>query len=169
MHKFIIFLLVTINAYGDDFKSNALELLKPVKKAFMGELKAGLQSGPYEAIDSCHLKAPHLVEHDKSDKYNVGRTALKVRNKENAPKTWMKEILNDYKSSTAKSPKAAKVYQVKNKKVYVEPIYIKPLCLNCHGKKRGSVFKKLSKLYPDDEAFGYDVGDFRGLFYVKEK
>tara|TARA_B100001971_G_scaffold84647_1_gene78181 strand:+ start:289752 stop:290270 length:519 start_codon:yes stop_codon:yes gene_type:complete len=172
MKYVFIFILFTNSLFAneDKFKEKAQEILNPIKKAFMGELKTGMQEGPYNAIEMCHLKAPHLIEYDQADKYEIGRTSNKIRNKDNAPKDWMKDILKEYQDSNAESAKAAAVFKVlDNKKVYVEPIYVKGLCLNCHGNARGSVAKKIKKLYPNDQATGYKIGEFRGLFYVKEK
>lgn len=165
---FIIF-LTPLLVSAEDFKSTAQKILMPVKKAFMQELKVGMKQGPYNAIDTCHIKAPHLLENDYSQEHEIGRTSDKIRNPQNQPKKWMDDILKDYVGTTAEKPKAPKVYTVQKKLAYVEPIYIKPVCLSCHGSKRGSALKKIQKLYPNDKATGYKVGEFRGLFYVKQK
>lgn len=169
--KNIVFITVLVSsfAFGMSFEEEAKSFLKPVKMAFMGELKEGLKEGPYNAIDSCHIKAPHLIEHDKSDKFEMGRTSNKIRNPQNKPKKWMLPILAEYEKSNAEKPMPGKVYDVTGKKVYVDPIYLKPVCMNCHGKTRGSVGKRIKKLYPKDQAVGYQTGDFRGLFWVKQK
>ncbi|MDA8793672.1 DUF3365 domain-containing protein [Bacteriovoracaceae bacterium] len=175
MHYIYFFILTGMITFSglqaqDNFQQEAMELLGPIKKAFMKELKVGMQKGPYNAIDSCHLKAPHLIEHDKSPKYEFGRTSNKIRNYQNEPKKWMVKILAEFAETKAKDQKAPQVYTLDNKKkVYVEPIYIKAVCLNCHGSPKGSVSKRLKKLYPKDQATGYKVGDFRGLFWVKQR
>ena len=135
----------------------------------MKELKTGLKEGPYETVDTCHLKAPHIAEGDFNAKYDLGRTSDKIRNKNNNPKAWLVDILDDYKNSTMEKPVAAKVYKVKNKFAYIEPIYVNAVCLKCHGDLKGSVEKKIKQLYPNDLATGYKIGEFRGLFYIKEK
>lgn len=169
--KFVILIFIAMtNLYANDFEADAKKLLMPIKKAFMSELKAGMSEGPYNALDVCHLKAPHLIEHKNSDKYEIGRSSNKIRNPQNKPQEWMEEILKDYLKTNADAPKSSGVYKVlKNKQVYVEPIYIKGLCLNCHGPSKGSVAKKIKKLYPNDQAVDYKIGEFRGLFYVLEK
>ena len=170
MYKvFFILVFVSFNSFSKDFESEAKSFLRPIKKAFMGELKEGLKEGPYNAIDSCHIKAPHLIEHDKSDRFEVGRTSLKIRNPQNKPKKWMLPILAEYQKSSADQPLNPKVHNVNGKRVYVDPIYLKPVCMNCHGKIRGSVGKRIKSLYPNDKAVGYKTGDFRGLFWIKEK
>lgn len=168
--KYLFVILIGLNVYGADFETEAKKILGPIKKAFMGELKSGMKEGPYNAIDSCHLKAPHLIEHDQGDQYEIGRTSNKIRNPKNKAPKWAQEILAKYEKSTAENPMKPHTFDVgEDKKAYVEPIYVKPLCLNCHGAARGSVAKKLKKLYPEDGAMGYKVGDFRGLFYIKQK
>jgi len=153
-----------------DFRSEAKKILKPIKKAFMKELQVGLKNGPYNAVDSCHLKAPHLIEHDFSSKYQFGRTSNKIRNPQNEPKTWLKNILKEYEGTNIEQKKGPGLYKLDNgKQVYVEPIYLKSVCLQCHGSPKSSVLKRLKKFYPHDRATGYKAGDFRGLFWLKEK
>ncbi len=51
---------------------------------------------------------------------------------------------------------------------YVEPIYVQPLCLKCHGDDiPAPVQAKVTELYPTDAATGFASGDFRGLFWVR--
>lgn len=170
MRFLILIIFMTSSLYAEDnFKSEAIDQLKSVKKAFMQEMTSAIaKSGPYGAVDSCHLKAPHLIENNYGGKFIIRRASNKFRNKDNKPPKWMKPILAKYEGSDAEKPVAAKVYEVDNFKVYVEPIYIKGICLQCHGKPVDSVQKKLDKLYPKDLATGYKLGEFRGVFYVKE-
>ena len=151
------------------FKEEALKILTPIKKAFMKELRTGLKEGPYETVDSCHLKAPHIIESDYHQTYELGRTSDKIRNKNNSPQAWLEPILKEYIGSHIEKPVEAKVFKVKNKFAYVEPIYTSAVCLKCHGDLHGSVKKKIEALYPKDMATGYKIGEFRGLFYIKQK
>lgn len=153
------------------FLQEAQSFLTPVKKAFMAEMQQGLKKGPYNAVDVCHLKAPHLSEGKKADKFDFGRTSHKIRNEKNAATDkWLVKAIDDYKSSSAKKPRFPQVYAVDTDKyAYVEPIYIKPVCLQCHGELKGSVKKRISSLYPKDQATGFKLGEFRGLFWIKQK
>lgn len=135
----------------------------------MKELRHGLKEGPYSALESCHLKAPHLIEGDYNKEYLIGRASLKTRNPANQAPKWLLPVLAEYEKSSLSNLAQAKTFQVEDKNVYVEPIYIKAVCLKCHGNPVASVAKKIKKLYPNDEATGYKIGDFRGLFWVKEK
>jgi len=52
---------------------------------------------------------------------------------------------------------------------YYAPIIVKEACLNCHGPRESlpnTLTKTLDKLYPDDLAHGYTLGDLRGAFRV---
>lgn len=55
--------------------------------------------------------------------------------------------------------------------VYV-PIVIMGQCVGCHG-KRNEITKDtketLAKLFPNDRAIDYEIGDLRGLFSVTFK
>ncbi len=170
--KYLIITLIfipTLFASDASFMKEAQDILAPIKKSFMKEITVGLEKGPYNAIESCHIKAPHLIEFEASDRLEFGRTSLKIRNESNAPKEWIKSILKEYQDSTAKNPKAPHVYKVAGKRVYIEPIYIKAVCLLCHGAPVESVQKKLKARYPKDKATGYKEGEFRGVFWIKEK
>jgi hypothetical protein len=46
---------------------------------------------------------------------------------------------------------------------------IKPLSINCHGNYQNidnNVKQELKKLYPDDQAVGYSIGQFRDLIRI---
>lgn len=49
---------------------------------------------------------------------------------------------------------------------YAQPIFVKPACLKCHGKPEDAPPAVLKK-YGDNKAFGYKVGDVRGIISVK--
>ena len=51
---------------------------------------------------------------------------------------------------------------------YVEPLFVQPLCVTCHGSALApDLEKKLAELYPSDQATGYAAGDFRGVFWAE--
>ena len=56
------------------------------------------------------------------------------------------------------------------KKAYMEPLYVGPQCLSCHGETlSGELKEKLNELYPNDQATGFKLGQFRGLIWIKQK
>lgn len=48
---------------------------------------------------------------------------------------------------------------------YFRRIVVEPACLACHGAKAGRP-QFVKDEYPDDRAYGFEVGDLRGLFSV---
>jgi hypothetical protein len=49
----------------------------------------------------------------------------------------------------------------------VEPIYVQELCVTCHGSSvEPSLLEHIRERYPEDAAVGFEVGDFRGLFWA---
>ena len=51
---------------------------------------------------------------------------------------------------------------------YVEPIYLQPMCVTCHGTAIApDVEKRIDELYPADQATGFEPGHFRGIFWAE--
>ncbi len=53
-----------------------------------------------------------------------------------------------------------------NEYLYTKPLYIKESCLKCHGKREETI-PSIRKKY--DSAYGYKVGDLRGLLSIEVK
>ncbi len=140
--------------------------LMPFKKGLMGALKEGLATGTDEAIAACQLQAPKIAADASSEAVAVGRTSHKLRNPGNAPKDWMVPLLKAYAGNhSVAGPRAVPLGD--HKVGYVEPIYLKPMCLTCHGETIApSVASRLAKSYPADRATGFKDGEFRGMFWM---
>lgn len=156
-------------AQASDRVKEAQAALAPLKQQLMGALKAALdEGGPVKAIDVCQLKAPEIAATASGAKVKVGRTSHKLRSAKNAPREWMKPLLDEY----AKGPKAPGSFKTvalpEGGLGYVEPIYVQAMCLRCHGAELSpEVASALEARYPDDRATGFHEGDFRGLFWVE--
>ena len=48
--------------------------------------------------------------------------------------------------------------------LYTAPLWIEEYCLNCHGKPQTA---PAGLLAADDPAFGYKIGDLRGLIWAE--
>lgn len=141
--------------------------LMPFKKELMGTLMSTMKkSGPVAALETCHLKAMPITQKYASGVVGMGRTSHKIRNPKNAPKTWVKPYLAEFKSGKRKE---ALTVKLKNGHTgYLEPIYVQAKCLVCHGKNVAKpIAQALKKNYPKDQARGFNVGDFRGLFWLE--
>jgi hypothetical protein len=145
------------------------EAIEPFKNRLKQALVAGLQEGPVKAISVCQVKAPELAQEASSSTVEVGRSSNKLRNPANAPKPWMKPLLDRYANHPdQREPVAVLIDQ--HTVGYVEPIFVQPLCVTCHGAQIAPDVKaKLEELYPQDQATGYAPGDFRGVFWAELK
>ena len=143
------------------------EALRPLKSSLQVAMLNGLAEGPENAIAVCREKAPELAARASSDGVRVGRTSHRLRNPANAAKPWMLPLLNAY--AAAPTDTAAKVVALDGGGVgYVEPIYVRALCIGCHGAPLApSVTETIAELYPEAQATGFEPGDFRGIFWVE--
>ena len=149
------------------WKQAGAEAVLPFKKSLKGALVEGLQGGAVEAISMCRVEAPKLAEAASVNGIKVGRTSSKLRNPSNAPKPWIEPLLARYEADPGEREPA--VVLVDDDTVgYVEPLFVQPLCVTCHGSALApDLEKKLAELYPRDRATGYVAGDLRGVFWAE--
>ncbi len=136
-------------------------------------IKAGGLKG---AVGSCKSVAPE-VNATAGDQNNleIARTALRLRNPDNAPDTWEMANLELFlKQLTAGGDhKTMEVYDVITTKEgqrlfrYMKPIMTGEVCLGCHGAAMSQDIKlEIARNYPEDKATGYNLGDMRGAFSI---
>ncbi|GAB4014524.1 MAG: hypothetical protein Fur0010_12760 [Bdellovibrio sp.] len=154
-----------------NYEERAKNYLAPFKKELMSTLQTTMkEKGAVAAVQVCNEKAPSILQSKlnqlKKDGVEFGRTTHKLRNSDNAPRPWVQSYLEKFISGELKS---AFVVKISEKRIgYLEPIMIQPACLNCHGEKIApEVESILSQKYPNDQARGFKVGDFRGLFWLE--
>jgi hypothetical protein len=107
---------------------------------------------------------------------SVRRVTIKARNSVNAPDEWEQRVLDDFDTAARKgllNPEIAyeETATLHGKPVLrsMKPIIIRQPCLLCHGTERdipADVAALLEDKYPEDQATGYVVGDFRGAISV---
>jgi hypothetical protein len=138
----------------------------PFKQKLMGALAQGLEEGPETAIEVCQIRAPEIAAGVSSPGVKIGRTSHKLRNADNAPQEWMQPLLESYVKEGKSDPE---VVPLDGGGVgYVEPIYMKRICLACHGGSIApEVEARIKERYPEDKARGFEEGEFRGLFWVE--
>lgn len=144
----------------------AQEALQPLKQQLQSELIGALDGGPQEAIEVCKVRAPEIADAVSGDNIRMGRTSHRLRNPENAPEEWMRPLLQHYvEHPDDKEPRAIAIDATTFG--YVEPITLRPLCIACHGKRLDSTVETLlAEHYPQDQATGFEAGDFRGMFWI---
>jgi hypothetical protein len=171
----MILAVFTINLFGcgsEEFdRATRIErgekAVSPFKKRLMGALMEGLEDGPEAAIEVCQIVAPEIAEEVSSAGVELGRTSHKLRNERNVPRDWMQPLLDDYVATPGKTE--PEVVHLKDGGVgYVEPIFVKRMCLACHGSAISpGVVSLIDEYYPRDQARDFKEGDFRGLFWVE--
>lgn len=149
------------------WKAAGAEAVLPFKRSLKQALVTGLAEGPVEAISACRFEAPKLAEAASTGEIKVGRTSRKLRNPSNAPKLWMKPFLEVYETDPERREPGVVLID-ENTVGYVEPIFLQPLCVTCHGAELAPDLQaKVEELYPDDQATGYAAGDYRGVFWAE--
>lgn len=142
------------------------EILAPLKTELKQALVAGMQQGPLNAISVCKERAPAIAESLSIDGVEIGRTSHRLRNPANVAPGWVTEVLTDYLNDGSDlTPRVVRLSD--NRKGYVEPIMLQPLCVTCHGKTLApDIAAHIKEAYPADEATGFEVGDLRGVYWV---
>ena len=152
---------------SDADKLRAQVLLAPFKSKLVTALTTAVAEGPIHAIEFCNEKAPGIAAELNTGGVEMGRTSHRLRNPDNAPEAWMEPLLADYVAAEGMGePRAVRLSD--GRIGYVEPLYIKPVCLVCHGDAiADDVSQTLAALYPGDKATGFKQGEFRGMAWVK--
>ena len=151
---------------SEDAKAKSLSAKNALFQKLSGRLMSVMQSaGPAEAIAVCSKEATEIAATVSEEQgVTIGRTALKLRNKDNQPPQWAARLI----SEAATEPQYV---DVGNGKVgALLPIKLQAKCLTCHGEEdmiSDDVRDRLAKLYPDDRAIGFKEGDLRGWFWVE--
>ena len=149
------------------WKEAGAQAVLPFKKSLKQALVAGLEDGPVAAVSACRVEAPQLAAAQSIGAIKVGRASQKLRNPSNAAKLWMQPFLQVYETDPER--RVPGVVLIDKKTVgYVEPIFVQPLCVTCHGAELAPDLQaKVNELYPDDQATGYAAGDLRGVFWAE--
>jgi hypothetical protein len=153
------------------------QAIKQLGGSLKGELQEAMKAGgPIAALEICHDKAPEISsEVSQNQGFSVGRTSLKPRNSNNAPKPWQIEVLEQFEARKAAGEDVKKLeyYEIVDKDDgghqvrYMKAIPTAQVCLACHGSEMApEIVSKLDELYPEDKARGFQVGDIRGAFSI---
>lgn len=153
-------------AAGDEAARGA-EILAPLKQDLKAALLAGLEKGPEAAITVCKDQAPAIARSLSVNDVRVGRSSHRLRNPANTSPAWVESILKGYLANPAQREPAL-VSLAENRRGYVEPIALQPMCLVCHGETLSpGVAAKIREDYPQDRATGFAVGDLRGVYWAE--
>ncbi len=141
-----------------------------------GELKAALRGGNMvKAISVCRKRAPELaIRYSLPSGVRVGRISERWRNPGNRPDSWEKEGLALLEKRRLQGETLAGMEYWQEVEVdggssfrYLRAIPTGSLCLRCHGEKISHKLKKeLQRIYPEDQAVGFRLGELRGAFTI---
>lgn len=162
---------------GDE--ATTVQKAKEIAKMFGGQLKGELETamqtgGALAAVEVCHQRAPAIAK-TLSDQHQatVYRTSLKPRSV--APQDWEIKMLEQFNERVAKGEEIAsmdayQIVQQGDQQVmrYMKAVGTMPVCLSCHGTNISPELQaKLTALYPNDKAVGYEAGQLRGAFSIQ--
>jgi len=145
-------------------------------KAELGKnlLTAINQKGTIGALGFCHENAMNLTQQVAEQQgVEIKRVSDKNRNPNNAANQSELTYIQTTKHqlSQGKSPEAKLLRQDNRDTVYI-PITTQAMCLQCHGQPdihmTPQTLNELKRLYPDDQAIGYDLNQLRGIWVISQ-
>jgi len=132
------------------------------------------KNGVTGAIGFCSEKALPLTASVGADTgATLRRVSHKARNPKNKADATEVEILTAFREAlkAGKPPQPQMRKQADGSESFFAPIVLaNPLCLKCHGAPGADIdaetLTALRKLYPQDEATGFTLGELRGMWRV---
>ena len=150
-------------------------------KELGGALKAELDAGgPVQAISVCRDIAPAIANRlSLANGWRVTRVGTRVRNPMlGTPDAWEQQVLQDFQARAEQGESYADMLHTAVVDEpggryfrFMKPIPVQALCLNCHGSEQdlsAPVKSALDQYYPHDRAIGYQTGELRGAFSIKQ-
>lgn len=172
----LLLVFVTFGACAQNlepYSAEAESVLQQLRGTMMRELKVAQEMKPADAVALCRHLAPTIKNQiEEETGWEVRRVALRVRDPENRPNEDERGVLLAYVVRTAAGQPArllrTKSIVEREGRRYVHVMQAIPTfdtCLVCHGPNLDAeVERAVQKLYPEDQATGYAVGDIRGAF-----
>jgi len=167
---------------GEDMGEN-IEAARAAAKALGGRLTAELlaslrDEGTTAAIAICADAAPGIARDVSQETgVEVGRTALRARNPDNAADPWERAQLEAFITALAAGgdPAAMERWAVVDNDAgapvfrWMKPIVMGEPCETCHGTDiADDVTAAVLARYPEDVATGFTPGEIRGAFTVSK-
>lgn len=166
---FVFFL--AYGTFAESLPQEAQKQLKGFKTDLKAALVSSIQKGGLEsAVHVCKEVAPEIANQYSNENISIGRSARRIRNSNNKAESWMLEAFDSFAKS--KKENVQKNWSQSGEAFvrYAEPIYTDAVCLNCHGSTIAPAVKaSIQKQYPNDRATGFELGELRGIFWVKIK
>ncbi|MEP0860850.1 MAG: DUF3365 domain-containing protein [Ignavibacterium sp.] len=181
----ILFILVSCSHKDKPEVTEELKTaLRSDTKTFMESLKSVLikeiqTNGIVNAVSVCSDTAQILTNNYGVAKgIYIKRVSFKNRNPLNVPDDFESKVLKMFEEQFHKNqlkPESEYVELIEQNGVYkvkyMKPIFVQPECLNCHGTEEHispQVKDLINKVYPNDKARGYQIGDLRGAVSIQK-
>lgn len=151
--------------------------IKTLGMALKSTLQHGMKaSGAAASVSLCNIQAPAITQASSAEKngtdWTVTRTSLNIRNPDNMPSSWIESLLHDFDERKKQGEDVSSIShsEVRDNQFYfVKAIPTEAGCVACHGGEVSSEVKaKLTELYPNDRATGYNIGEIRGAFIASK-
>jgi hypothetical protein len=158
-----------------DMAAAARSMVGQYAEELKTELYAALEdSGTVWAVRICSERAPEISAHYSSiPGWTLKRVSARYRNPQNAPDEFESESLEILENRPATSGDEYYRWEEEGGHKsfrFMKAIKVKATCLNCHGDKEkfsDELKQVLEEKYPDDNAFGFSIDDYRGALSVK--
>ncbi|MGQ9644232.1 MAG: Tll0287-like domain-containing protein [Ignavibacterium sp.] len=184
----VLFLFILLISCTQKPKPEITEQLKSAlrsdAKTFMESLKSVLikeiqTHGIVSAVSVCSDTAQVLTNNYGISKgIYIKRVSFKNRNPLNVPDDFEAQglkLFEDLHNKNLIKPETEYVEIIEENGVskvrYMKPIFVQPECLSCHGTEEQispQVKEVINKIYPDDKAKGYKMGDLRGAVSIQK-
>ena len=151
-------------------------LTHKLRGRFRKEMAAG---GPARAVLVCGRLAPLAFDRaSRQTGWKITRVGTRVRDPLlGMPDAWEQKVLQRFEQEAAHGENRDKMSysQIVTEPGgryfrYMKALFIKPVCLACHGPAKDispKVMAILKNRYPHDKAIGYKTGQLRGAISVK--
>lgn len=155
--------------YADIGLEYALSTKAQLGKNLMGTIQ---KKGTVEAVKFCNERAYPLTDSmARVHNAKIKRVSDKPRNQDNRANVKELAHILTFKKQVQDNKEINPIVEFQGDEVnFYYPIITNSMCLQCHGKQNGDIqpqtLQTLSKLYPEDEATGYDVNQVRGIWSI---
>ena len=156
-------------------RETAITLGERLRSQLAAAIKSG---GAVSALGLCQTISPDLVTSANDEfGFETGRTAMRLRNPENAPDEWELKVLKLFQDQIAAGSDPARLEfsetltTAEGDKLfrYMKPIMTAEMCLACHGTDvKPEVKAEITRYYPEDKAVGFKLGELRGAFSLAQ-
>ncbi len=158
-----------------EYTQKGNEISGKAQSVLLTNVSSAMQKGgPEYAIEFCNIQASPLIDSlSKANNCTISRVSAKNRNPGNALKNNKeKQLWNVYAARLENGNSSDTLIQEGKTLVYYKPIKTAmPACLKCHGTPgediQPATYATIRELYPNDEATGYSLNEFRGLWKIE--